>query len=126
MKLAIVGSRGFTDYDMFKKRVQEVEKLDGKITEIISGGASGADTLAERYADEFNIPKDIKYAEWEKHGRVAGFIRNTEIVKACDNILVFWDGKSKGTKDTLEKAHDAQKPLRVTLYDPPDDGSDFD
>lgn len=61
MKVAIVGSRNFNNYDLLK---QTIEKLDFSVTQIISGGAKGADSLAEQWAKEFNIPIIIHKPEW--------------------------------------------------------------
>lgn len=112
MKLAIVGSRIFKDYG---KLVEILYPLLAETTEIISGGASGADTLAENYAENFAIKCTIFKPDWDKHGKSAGFIRNQRIVDAADIVVAFWDGKSKGTKDTLDKARQANK-TTVTVY----------
>ena len=101
MIVGIVGSRTFTD---FKKLCDNVESLGLKITGIISGGAAGADTLAEMFASKYNIPITVIRPDWNKNGKAAGFIRNGEIVAKSDVILAFWDGVSKGTEDTIKKA----------------------
>ena len=100
MKLAVVGSRGFSDYDLLKSRLDE----EKDITEIISGGAIGADRLAEQYAAEKNIPTTIFKPEWGKHGKAAGMIRNKDIICAADKVIAFWDGKSKGTENSINIA----------------------
>lgn len=71
-KVAIVGSRNFNDYDLLNERLKTY--VDN-ISEIISGGAKGTDSLAEGFADEYNIKKTIFKAEWDKFGRSAGIIR---------------------------------------------------
>lgn len=113
IKLAIIGSREFNDYELFKK---ELEPYKNKISLIISGGARGADKLAERYADEFNIPKLIFLADWDKYGKGAGFIRNFKIIESCDCVIAFWDGKSKGTKHSLIIANEKNKPIKIINY----------
>ena len=113
MKLAIVGSRTFHDYEILKRNIISVISIN-KISEIISGGAIGADTLAERFADEYHIKKTIIKPEWNKYGRGAGLIRNTEIVKQSDFVFAFYK-KSKGTKDTIEKALKSNTPLFIVL-----------
>jgi hypothetical protein len=99
MKVGVIGSRTFNDYDLM---VQSLKGL--KITLVISGGAIGADSLAERYAKENNIQTKIFLPDWEKHGKRAGFLRNTDIVNESELIIAFWDKSSKGTKDSIEKA----------------------
>ena len=113
MKLAIVGSRTFNDYDILKKNITAIFEVN-KISEIISGGAIGADTLAEIFADEYHIKKTIIKPEWNKYGRGAGLMRNTEIVKQADFVFAFYK-KSKGTKDTIEKALKSNTPLFIVL-----------
>lgn len=104
MKVGIIGSRTFNDYDLM------VESLKGlKITTIVSGGACGADKLAEQYAKEKNIPTKIFLPDWDKHGKSAGFLRNTDIVNESEIIIAFWDGSSKGTADSIKKAKELNK-----------------
>jgi hypothetical protein len=113
MKLAVVGSRDFTDYALMKEELMQIH-LVMPITEVISGGARGADSLAERFAKEFNIPTKIFPAEWDKHGKSAGYLRNTDIVKAADRVIAFFSGKeTKGTLDTISKAIKLSKPVSI-------------
>jgi len=104
MKIAVVGSRSFNDYDFLKEKLSLY-----KIDVIISGGAPGADSLAERYAEENNIETIIFPAEWETHGRAAGPIRNKLIVENCDYLIAFWNGKSRGTKFSIDYAKELGK-----------------
>lgn len=124
MNVAIVGSRSFTDYRWF---CQQVSYFVQPSDVIISGGAQGVDSLAEDFADEFEIEKKIFEADWQdfsdpcvrkkgKYGEynaLAGFKRNSKIVKEADLVIAFWDGESTGTEDTLEKAHDANLPVII-------------
>lgn len=108
MKLAIIGSRTFNDYDVLKK---ECDNLN--IEEIISGGAKGADSLGEKYAIENNIKFTIFKPDWKKYGKRAGFLRNTDIINSCDSVLAFWDGNSKGTQHSINLAHKHNKPVTI-------------
>jgi len=99
MKIAVVGSRKFNDYDFLKEKLNEYQ-----IDVIVSGGAMGADLLAERYARENQIETLIFPAEWDIHGRSAGPIRNKLIVENCDYLIAFWNGKSRGTKFSIDYA----------------------
>ena len=91
---------------------------DEKI-EVISGGAKGADSLA-RKAALIMQPEGVKYTEfpalWQTHGKAAGFIRNQQIVDACDVVLAFWDGKSRGTNHTIKLAKQAKKPTFIVYF----------
>ena len=116
MRLAIVGGRDFTDTIKF------LEVMCGHFgwmeagDSLVSGGANGADTLGGYYAKKFNIPIKIFKPEWDKYGKSAGFLRNQTIVDNCDIVLAFWDGVSKGTQDTIEKAKKAKKPTFLIYY----------
>ena len=109
MKLAIVGSRSYNDYDKFRSELEIIKKEYGRSNEIITGCASGADALARRNAAENSISLKIFKADWKLNGRGAGLLRNSLIVETCDVLLAFWDGKSRGTNDSIDKAKKSDK-----------------
>ena len=109
MRIAVVGSRDFP-------RLGEVRSFVRRLpvgTTLVSGGARGVDTVAEVAAREVGIPVEIHPADWNRHGRGAGPLRNTRIVESSDVVVAFWDGRSPGTADTLRKARLARRPVRV-------------
>ena len=108
MKVEVIGSRGFNDYELVVKTLSNLH-----ITLLVSGGAKGADTLGEKYANEHDIPTLIFKPDWEKHGKAAGMIRNTDIVNNADTVIAFWDGESKGTKDSISKAEKLGKNIMI-------------
>jgi len=112
MNIAIVGSRGINDYELVK-RIFNKYYGESDVSLIVSGGAKGVDTMAEKLADELKINKLIFHPDWDKHGKAAGFIRNKNIVENADEVLAFWDGLSKGTKYTIGLANDAKKKVIV-------------
>ena len=83
---------------------------------IVSGGAKGADSLARHYA----VVNDIELVEfipdWKKYGRGAGMKRNKDIIENCDYCIAFWDGKSKGTKNSINLAKKSNKGLRIVKH----------
>jgi hypothetical protein len=111
MKVAVIGGREFNDYDRLK-RILDLYP----ITTIVSGGARGADSLGERYADEKGLKKEIYKPDWDLFGKTAGFMRNTTIVENSNMVVAFWDGESKGTKDSLDKAHNLKKTTLVVYF----------
>lgn len=115
MKVAIVGSRGFTDYKNLSIFIRKNISVD-KIDLIISGGAKGTDTLAEEFAKEYNIETLIFKPDWEGLGRIAGMARNKDIIKNSDVVFVFWDGQSKGTKNSLHLAEKFKKTIYLYQY----------
>lgn len=120
MRVAVVGSRSFDDYgrlcqflETYFFRYHETRPNEWLISQVISGGAQGADHLAERFAKDEKIELVVFPAEWDKYGRSAGPRRNDDIVKACDVAVIFWDLKSPGSKDILNKVLKAGKPAMV-------------
>jgi len=119
MRVAIVGSRKFENKEFLFKCVDEViedikDNLYQDLDLIISGGAAGADSIAQLYARERGIPIMIFYPKWREYSRAAGPIRNQLIVDNCDAVIAFPVGEAKGTKDTLKKA--AQKNRKVYIF----------
>lgn len=100
MRVAIVGSRDWKDGESIKKYMSSLPKD----SVIISGGARGVDTFAVLYATELKLNFEVYNASWDIYGKTAGIIRNTEIINNSDKVVAFWNGKSKGTKDTIDKA----------------------
>lgn len=108
MKVAIVGSRSINDVDI-KKHIPPDTTL------IISGGAVGVDTLAERYADEHGIKKLILYPDYELYGKSAPLIRDKLIVDHADLVIAFWDGESRGTEFTISYAKRRNVPCEIYI-----------
>jgi len=120
LKLAIAGSRSCDDHFLvfeyliiFSTAWEEETRPEEKIMEIVSGGAKGPDTFAEKYAIINQIPTKIFLPDWNKYGKSAGFIRNKQIVDYSDMVLAFWDRKSKGTKSTIDLAIKQGKPIWI-------------
>lgn len=139
MKLAIIGSRGLTDYGWFKQQVYNHffhEDMDGDggttqwfgMREVISGGATGADQFAARLVREWNeeTGNEIKLTEhlpnWDLYGKRAGFVRNELIIKDADMVLAFWgvDPKtgeySRGTGHSLSIAKRMKKTSLIIYF----------
>ena len=114
MKLAIVGSRSFFNFEVFKETLEDyLDKNKIFPTLIISGGAGGVDSLAELWAKDMNIPTQIFKADWNKLGKAAGMLRNTTIINTADKVVAFWDGTSRGTQDSIKKAKVSKKLLII-------------
>lgn len=108
MKLLIVGSRSINEFDLSGYIPDDTEL-------IISGGANGIDSVAEKYADSNNISKLIIRPKYKLYGRAAPIKRNEEMVNIADAVLVIWDEKSKGAKYTAEYAKRKNKILKIIL-----------
>ena len=116
---AIVGSRGFDDFRLMVETLEEYMDRTGVVPDrIVSGGAMGADRLAERWAALHKRPCSIYRPEWEKYGPRAGAMRNQLIVNDADRLFAFVRGKSMtpGTGITVEMAY--KKHIQVVIvYD---------
>jgi predicted Rossmann-fold nucleotide-binding protein len=112
MKIAVIGSRGFADYALLTKTLDGIPNKKM----IISGGAKGADQMAEQYAREHGIEVKVFLPDYKKHKQGAPIRRNELIVKEADLVVAFWDGKSKGTKGAITKAKSSGKEVRVIVF----------
>lgn len=113
--LALVGSRAFTDYARFEAGVAEALRDWGEplVDEVVTGDARGADALAARWAREHACPVRVLTAAWRTHGRGAGVMRNTDIVRACTHMVAFPAPDGRGTQDSIAKARARGKRVRV-------------
>lgn len=116
----VVGSRTFDNYDMLKQEL-DAQLADKSSITVVSGGAKGADSLAERYAKEKGYLVEVFKADWKKYGRAAGPIRNEEMQKFISQFsdrvcIAFWDGKSKGTQSNFNLAKKYCNPLKIVKF----------
>jgi len=111
-RIIIAGSRKFNDYEKMLKTLDElginlINTIDP--IEIVSGHASGADSLGERFAKAYNYPLKIFQADWDKYGRAAGPVRNEQMAKYAAEadrgiLIAFPIGISKGTRNMIKLA----------------------
>lgn len=112
IRIIIAGSRKFNDYSKMLNKLDELgthllATMDD--IEIVSGHASGADTLGERFAKAYHYPLKIFPAEWDKYGKAAGPIRNEQMAKYAAEadrgmLIAFPIGESRGTKNMIKLA----------------------
>lgn len=116
--VAVVGGRDFQDRDEMFEYLDTLLSITNRYLQIVivSGGARGADTLAAEYARE-RAYKLIEYpADWNRYGKSAGYKRNKQIVDKADMVVAFWDGKSRGTKHSIDLAMAADKYTEIVYY----------
>ncbi len=113
LKIAVIGGRDFNNYERLSA---VLDQIADKISYIISGGAKGADTLGEKYANDNSIDTLIFKPDWKRYGRGAGSVRNKTIIATCDVVYAFWDGKSKGTKNAIDYANKIGKEVTIIKY----------
>ena len=126
MIVIVAGSRSIKDYSIVKKTIEE---SGWKITYVVSGKAPGVDTLGEQWADENGVKVKPFPANWSdinvpgavvrknKYGyynAVAGHLRNEEMAKVADALILVWDGVSTGSADMKSRAK--KHKLRIFVY----------
>ena len=117
VKVAIVGSRTFNSYDEVVAVMSTfISSNDVTVTEIVSGGAKGADTYAMDFARRHGLKLIVFFPDYKKYDKQAPLIRNKLIVEECDCLLAFWDGQSRGTKFTLDYAIEKGKPIKIVKF----------
>ena len=134
--LIIAGTRTFQDYELLKREVKKFI-LENNITRplsIVSGKATGADSLGERFAREYNFPiiempanwNNIKgvspvYIKYNKFGKPynskAGIDRNEEMAKIATHCIIFHDGQSKGSLNMKENCEKYKLIYKIITYE---------
>lgn len=114
-RVIIAGCREFNDYEFLR---QKCDNILSKVRQthsvvIVSGTARGADQLGERYAAERGYQVRRFPADWDRHGKAAGPIRNALMADSADALIAFWDGMSRGTKNMIDTAKNRGLSVRI-------------
>lgn len=114
MRVLICGGREFYDEHWLKQELCDLVWQRGRFADVpqqvrvvIHGGARGADRMAENFAIGCGLEVVEFKAEWEKHGRAAGPIRNCRMLAVGKPDLVVAFPGGKGTADMVRQARDA-------------------
>lgn len=114
MKIIVAGSRTVKDKIMVFNKLKSLHRAYPNM-EIVSGCASGPDTFAINFANENEVKIHMFPADWNKFGKRAGYIRNEEMAKFSDGLLIFWDGISSGSKHMITLA--IKHKLKIKVID---------
>ncbi len=108
MRLLVCGGRRYGNNRFLHKFLDAINIVHGPVDVLINGGAKGADTLAQEWAEHNKIHVETYMAEWDKYGRSAGYIRNGEILKIGkpDMVVCFPGGKGTAHMRDLAKKAD--------------------
>lgn len=110
MKTIIAGSRSITD----SGQVDNAIAASGfHITEVVCGGAQGVDELGNQWASAHKLPVTTFLADWDKHGKRAGPLRNEAMAQYAEAAIIVWDGISRGTADMIVRAKRHQLKLFI-------------
>lgn len=118
-KVIIAGSRGFSNYKLLREQCNKYLREKKKTSNIIivSGGARGADSLGEKYAQDEGFDLEVYPAQWKKLGKQAGYRRNEQMAEVADALIAFWDGESKGTKHMIDIMNAKNLQVKVVEYE---------
>lgn len=112
MKLIIAGTRTFNlDIGTIQNLIDIAIPMNIEITEIVSGEARGVDVSGRNYGEFQSIPVKKYPADWDTHGKAAGHIRNAEMAKYGDMLLLIWDGQSRGSANMKMNMQKLNKPI---------------
>ncbi|BCU02992.1 hypothetical protein [Pandoravirus japonicus] len=121
LRVAVVGGRDFGAYDVLERCLDALAEERGAITTIVSGGARGADAMAADYARRRGIVliefrPDYAACRTPRERRRAPLLRNADIIAGADIVVAFWDGRSRGTADSIARARRAGIARRIYDY----------
>lgn len=116
MKVIVAGSRTITSQEVVGNAMRLFEEEIDHIDEVVSGHAVGVDSTGEYLAELEELPIKVFPADWERHGRAAGIVRNEEMACYADGLVAVWDGKSQGTIDMVNRMMRKHKPVLVITY----------
>lgn len=106
------GGRDYSDacvLDSYLDRLHAAHRL----SRLIHGGARGADSLAGRWAESRHVPVEVYLAEWARHGRAAGPIRNERMLREGKPDLVVAFPGGAGTAHMVRLARKSLVPVVV-------------
>lgn len=116
MIIVVTGGRNYKDKEQVFKALNHVHARRG-ISELYHGGCSGADKLAEEWALKNSVPVKCFPADWKKHGKSAGPVRNIEMIRTAKQNgsagLVAFPG-GRGTQNAVTTA----KMFKINVWFP--------
>ena len=122
MRMIVAGGRNFNDKNLFEKVMRDkFKELQGKCysikenIEIVSGMASGADTLGKEFAERWGLKLAKFPADWDKFGKSAGYKRNEQMAEYAEALIAIRENNSKGTSHMIDIAR--KKGLKVFVKD---------
>lgn len=113
----IAGTRTFSDYDLLEKTMDKLlSQKKFSMIKVRCGLCRGADRLGEKYARKRQYEVEYFQADWKRYGKKAGPRRNEQMAIGADALVVFWDGKSKGTYSMIQYAKQYNLQIRIIKY----------
>lgn len=114
----VCGGRKFSDQRMFDTIMPHLVGQRGCPSRVVHGDATGADCMAAAWAKRLAIEVVACPADWEKHGKAAGPIRNEDMLMDHKPKLVVAFPGGKGTADMLARANNRRGAIDVIEVKP--------
>jgi hypothetical protein len=114
VKTIVAGSRSITDHRIVFAAIRAFQARGYEISELVSGMCRGPDMIAYRAARRKGLAVREFPADWSKHGKAAGPIRNRQMAEYADALVAVYDGKSRGTRNMIDEA--VKRNLRVHVF----------
>lgn len=118
-RIIIAGGRDFDDYDRLCAFMDQYcldNDLGPDNTDFISGEARGADSMGKQWALSRGYKVQLHPADWNLHGKSAGYIRNKQMADEATALVAFWDGSSKGTGNMIWVATKVGLKVHIERY----------
>lgn len=114
-KVIVSGSRNFNDTVFIYKKLDELlqQYKEFNEVEIVEGGCRGVDLIAKQYAIDNNLSYKEFPADWNRYGKSAGMISNSDMAQYADALIAFYDGKSRGTGGMIRIAKGKGLPVHI-------------
>lgn len=116
MKLAIIGSKNFNNYNLLIQEMKKYYKLE-EIEEIVSGGSKSVLKLVEKFCKEFGFKLTVFMPEFNQSEDISNSKVETlcgkQIIKDCTHVIAFFNGKSNDIKNIVNLGNRQKKVVYV-------------
>jgi len=102
MRVLVCGGRDFQNAAWLNRTLDSIH-AETPVSELMQGGAKGADTLARDWAASKGITRWVCRADWERDGKAAGPIRNQRMLEWRPDLVIAFPG-GRGTADMVRRA----------------------
>lgn len=122
VRVIVAGGRDFDDYQLLSDTLLDAytwflsNGYSHDDIELVLGGARGADSLGETFANDYSLKTKMFIPDWQGQGKKAGILRNHEMGDYATHLVAFWDEKSRGTKDMINYATKKGLEVKVVRY----------
>ncbi|MGH8931919.1 MAG: bifunctional DNA primase/polymerase [Egibacteraceae bacterium] len=114
-RLLVFGAREWTDEPAIRQTLRKAQAQG--VGTVVHGGCRGADRIAGTVAEQLGLTVEVFPADWARHGKAAGHIRNQRMLDDGnpDYAIGFHTNldASRGSADMLARCNTAGLPVHV-------------